>query len=171
MLVCEACSLVQISQTVSPELLFRDYVYFSSYSETMLQHARESAAELIEQRKLNRESLVVEIASNDGYMLKNLLAAGVPSFGIEPAINIAHAARANGVPTISEFFNAELAAQLVAEGKRADVILANNVVAHVPEVNGLIAGIKKLLKPDGVLVMETPYVRDMIDGLDHTSGT
>jgi SAM-dependent methyltransferase len=166
LLFCEVCSLVQISQTVSPELLFREYVYFSSYSETMLQHAHESAGELIEQRKLNRDSLVVEIASNDGYMLKNFLVAGVPTLGIEPAINIAPAARANGIPTISEFFNDELAAQLVAEGKRADVILANNVVAHVPELNGLVAGIKKLLKPDGVLVMETPYVKDMIDGLE-----
>ncbi len=166
LLFCQGCALAQISQTVAPELLFRDYVYFSSYSETMLQHARESAAALIEQRKLNRDSLVVEIASNDGYLLKNFLAAGVPSLGIEPAQNIARAARANGIPTIGEFFNAELAAQLVTEGKRADVILANNVMAHVPDINGVVAGIKRLLKPGGVLVMETPYVRDMIDGLE-----
>jgi SAM-dependent methyltransferase len=166
LLFCENCSLVQISQTVAPELLFREYVYFSSYSDALLEHARESAEELIQARNLNQNSLVVEIASNDGYMLKNYLAKGIPSLGIEPATNIARAALANAIPTINEFFTAELAAQMVAEGKRADVILANNVMAHVPDINGVVAGIKTLLKPDGVLVMETPYVRDLIDGLE-----
>lgn len=163
---CESCSLAQISEIVSPELLFRDYVYFSSYSDTMLKHARESAEALVENRRLGENSLVVEIASNDGYMLRNFSARGIPILGIEPATNIARSAQQNGIPTVNEFFSAALADQLVAEGKRADVILANNVMAHVPDINGVLAGIKELLKPDGVLVMETPYVKDMIDGLE-----
>lgn len=163
---CEACSLVQLKHTVSPELLFREYVYFSSFSDTMLQHAHKSAEALIKKHALTSASLVVEIASNDGYMLRNFVAAGIPSLGVEPATNIAKAAQENGIPTLNEFFDVGLATQLAAEGKHADIILANNVMAHVPDINGVMAGIKKLLKPRGVLVMETPYVKDMIGGLE-----
>jgi len=166
LMFCEACSLVQLKHIVSPEMLFRDYVYFSSFSDALLQHARASAESLIKKHRLESDSFVVEIASNDGYMLKNFLAAGIPSLGIEPARNIAKTAQQNGVPTLNEFFTIELAAQLAAEGKQADVILANNVMAHVPDINGVMAGIKKLLKPGGVLVMETPYLKSMIDGLE-----
>jgi SAM-dependent methyltransferase len=166
LMFCEGCSLVQLKHTVSPELLFSDYVYFSSYSDTMLDHARRSAECLIKRHGLNGKSFVVEIASNDGYMLRNFLSAGISSLGVEPASNIAKAAQQNGIPTLNEFFSVDLAARLAAEGKRADVILANNVMAHVPDINGVIAGIKKLLKPGGVLVMETPYVKDMIEGFE-----
>jgi len=166
LMFCQACSLAQLRYTVSPELLFKEYVYFSSFSDTMLRHAQRSADALIQRLGLNRSSFVVEIASNDGYMLKNFLTAGIPSLGIEPATNIATAAQRNGVPTINEFFGVQLAKQLVAEGKAADLILANNVMAHVPDINGVMAGVKQLLNPDGVFVIETPYVRDMIEGLE-----
>lgn len=163
---CPGCSLVQITETVPPETLFRDYAYFSSFSDTMLRHAREIAEGLIERRKLGPESLVVEIASNDGYLLRNFVEAGVPVLGIEPARNIAKVAEERGVRTLAEFFGADLATGLAAEGQQADVILANNVMAHVPDINGVVAGIKALLKPDGVFVMETPYVKDLVDHLE-----
>ena len=165
-LLCEACGLVQISETVPPDELFRDYVYFSSFSETMLRHAKASADTLIKTRKLGPNHLVAEIASNDGYMLKNFRDAGIPVLGIEPARNIAAVAEERGIRTVCEFFSADLATQLVGEGLAADVILANNVMAHIPEINGVIAGIKQLLKPDGVFVMETPYVKDLLDKLE-----
>ncbi len=163
---CENCSLVQISHTVSPELLFQDYVYFSSFSDTMLRHAQASAEALIKKRNLNGNSLVVEIASNDGYMLKNFYSAGIPSLGIEPATNIAHAAEQNGIPTLNEFFSLELAEHLEKEGKHADVILANNVMAHVPDINGVMAGINTLLKPNGSL----GYGNSLRQGHDRRSG-
>jgi SAM-dependent methyltransferase len=163
---CPSCSLVQLTHNVEPDVLFRDYVYFSSFSDTMLEHARLSAAALIKVRRLDQTSMVVELASNDGYMLRNFLAAGIPSLGIEPARNIAKVAQEKGVPTLCEFFSAQLAQRLAVEGKQADVILANNVMAHVPDINNIIAGIHTLLKPHGVFVMETPYVKDMIDGLE-----
>jgi SAM-dependent methyltransferase len=163
--MCTNCSLVQITETVPPEILFRDYIYFSSFSDTMLRHARGLAEGLFQKRHLGPESLVIEIASNDGYLLKNFVAAGVPVLGIEPARNIARLAAEQGVRTISEFFGSDLASQLAAE-YRPDVILANNVMAHAPDINGMIAGIKKLLKPDGVFVMETPYLKDMLEKIE-----
>lgn len=164
--LCERCSLVQITESVDPEILFRDYIYFSSFSETMLAHAKEVADRLRLERGLGPASLVVEIASNDGYLLKNFVAAGVPVLGIEPARNIARYAVEHGIPTVSEFFGTALAAQLAADGKRADVMLANNVMAHVPDINDIVGGIKVLLKDDGVFVMETPYVKDMVENLE-----
>lgn len=163
---CRDCSLVQITETVPPETLFREYIYFSSFSDTMLRHARVAAEKLIQERGLNSNSLVVEIASNDGYLLQHFVEAGVPVLGVEPARNIAKVAEERGIRTISDFFGRELAARLVAEDERADVILANNVMAHVPDINGVVAGIKMLLKPGGVFVMETPYVKDLIDHLE-----
>jgi SAM-dependent methyltransferase len=166
MALCPECTLVQITETVSPEALFRDYLYFSSFSDTLLGHAGELARRLIQQRQLDSSSLVAEIASNDGYLLRNFVQAGIPVLGIEPARNVARVAEERGIRTIAEFFGSELARNLVAAGERADVILANNVMAHVPDINGVVSGVKMLLKPGGVFVMETPYVKDLIDHLE-----
>ena len=163
---CPECTLVQITETVPPEALFRDYVYFSSFSDTVLENARESVEKILATRALGPESLVVEIASNDGYLLKNFVAAGIPVLGVEPARNIAKVAEENGIPTVCEFFGDDLAEKLAAEGKQADVILANNVIAHIPVINGVMSGVKKLLKPGGAFIMETPYLRDLIDKLE-----
>lgn len=160
---CPACSLVQITITVPPELLFREYLYFSSFSDTMLHHSRMIAEKLIEARRLGQDSLVVEIASNDGYLLQYFVNADIPVLGIEPAQNIARVAQERGINTIAEFFNADLARTLQARGQMADVIFANNVLAHVADLHGVIAGIRILLKKDGVAIIETPYVKDMID--------
>ncbi len=162
--VCPHCALVQITATVPPDDLFRDYVYFSSFSDTMLKHAAELAMQLTRDENLGPESLVVEAASNDGYLLKNYAAAGVPVLGIEPARNVARVAvERHGIPTRAEFFGRDYAAQLVAEGLRADVFHAHNVLAHVPDLNGFVAGVRTLLKPNGVAVIEAPYVKDMLD--------
>jgi SAM-dependent methyltransferase len=160
---CPTCTLVQITETVPPEVLFRDYLYFSSFSDTMLAHARELTARLATSRRLGPQSLAVEIASNDGYLLQYYKQAGIGVLGIEPARNIAKVAIERGIPTMSEFFGAELATQLEGEGKRADVLHANNVLAHVADLNGFVAGIQTILKPDGVAALEFPYLGDMID--------
>ncbi len=162
---CPRCSLVQITKTVPPEKLFGEYLYFSSFSDTMLRHAEEVVGRLVPSRGLGSESLVVEIASNDGYLLQYYKRAGVPVLGIEPATNVARVAEEErGIPTLTEFFGEELARKLAGEGRRADVIHANNVLAHVADLNGVVEGISLLLKDDGVAVIETPYVKDMIDG-------
>ena len=163
---CPGCALVQITETVSPETLFREYLYFSSFSDTMLRHARTLASRLTAERELDAGSLVVEIASNDGYLLQNYRDRGVPILGIEPAVNIARVAEERGIPTLSEFFGETLARQLRASGRRADVIHAHNVLAHVPDLNGFAAGIALLLKDDGIAVVEVPYVRDLIDHVE-----
>ena len=161
---CPQCSLVQVINEVPPEKLFvENYLYFSSFSDDLLAHSREHAMGLVESQRLGADSLVVEIASNDGYLLKNFIEAGVPALGIDPAPDQAAEAIANGVPTLTEFFGPELAARLVAEGKKADVIIANNVMAHVPDLNGFAEGFAILLKDDGVVTVENPYVRDLID--------
>lgn len=159
---CPACSLVQILETVDPRVLFGHYLYFSSFSDAMLAHARRAAEGFIASRKLGRGSLVVEVASNDGYLLKNFVAAGVGVLGIEPAANIAAAANAAGVPTRAEFFGMELARRLVAEGVRADLVLGNNVLAHVADLNGFVGGAALILKPGGAVAFECPYLGDMI---------
>ncbi len=166
LVLCTTCALVQITERVPPEILFRDYAYFSSFSDTMQRHAGELAAKLIRERRLDGGSLVVEIASNDGYLLTHVQKAGVPVLGIEPARNIAKVAEEKGVPTVAEFFGRELGQRLAAEGRTADAVLANNVMAHVPDLNGVVAGVRALLKPKGVFVMETPYVKDLIDKLE-----
>lgn len=160
---CPSCSLIQITETVPPEELFREYFYLSSFSETMLRHSEENVQELIQSRDLDGNSLVVEIASNDGYLLQYYKRAGVPVLGIEPARNIAQTAVERGIPTICEFFDTDLAQKLIADGKRADIVHANNVLAHVPDLNGFVRGIQSLLKDSGVAVIEVPYVKDMID--------
>src|SRR6202011_1065204 len=161
---CPNCALVQITETVPPEQLFSDYLYFSSFSETMLAHAQALATEVVSARRLGPESLVVEIASNDGYLLQYYQQAGVPVLGIEPARNVAKVAvDERGIPTLVEFFGRELGEKLRAEGRTADVIHAHNVMAHVADLNGLVPGIGRLLKPDGVAVIEVPYVKELLD--------
>jgi SAM-dependent methyltransferase len=164
---CPQCSLVQITESVPPEDLFSDYPYFSSFSDTMLQSASAIADRLVCERGLDGGSLVVEVASNDGYLLQYYLAAGVPVLGVEPAANIAAVAEAErSIPTLVEFFGRELAQRLVDEGTRADVIHANNVLAHVPDLNGVVEGFSLLLKPGGVAVIEAPYLVDFIDRVE-----
>jgi SAM-dependent methyltransferase len=161
---CPHCTLVQILETPPPEQLFREYCYFSSFSDTMVQHAAALAREMIAGRRLGKDSLVIEAASNDGYLLRTYRDAGVRVQGIEPARNIARVATERwGIPTRSDFFGAELGKQLAAEGLKADVFHAHNVLAHVPDLNGFVAGIRHVLKDKGVAVIEAPYVRDMIE--------
>ena len=157
--VCPHCSLVQITETVPPEILFRDYPYFSSFSTTMLRHAEVLVTQLIHDRRLGPQSLVMEIASNDGYLLQYYKRAGFEVLGVEPASNIAQVAEQNQIPTIAEFFTEQLAEQL----RSADVIHAHNVLAHVPDLNGFVRGLRKVMKPDGIAVIEVPYVKDMIE--------
>lgn len=161
--LCERCTLVQITENVSPEILFcRDYPYYSSVSPALMDHFRASAESLIERRELGRQSLVVEAASNDGYMLRVFAERDIPVLGIDPADGPAQAARDAGIPTLGTFFGRELAEQLAAEGRRADVFLANNVLAHVPDLNGFVRGIATVLADDGIAVIEVPYVLDLI---------
>jgi SAM-dependent methyltransferase len=160
---CIDCSLVQINETVPPEILFcRNYPYYSSVSKSLLEHFRASALSLIEQRRLGPDNLVIEAASNDGYMLKTFLERGIPVLGIDPASGPAKAAQNSGVPTLCDFFTADLARRLHQQGRCADVFLANNVLAHVADLNGFVEGLAQLLKPDGVAVMEVPYLIDLI---------
>jgi SAM-dependent methyltransferase len=161
---CPHCALVQITETVPPEQLFREYLYFSSFSDTMLQHARQLVERLIPMRRLNANSLVVEVASNDGYLLQYYKEKGVPSLGIEPALNVAKVAvEKRGIPTLTEFFGEPLAQKLRNEGRRADVIHAHNVLAHVADTNGFVEGFRVLLKDDGLALIEAPYVKNLID--------
>lgn len=164
--VCAECWLMQITHIVPPVALFSDYVYFSSFSEHMLRHSRAAALRYIEEKSLNAESFVVEVASNDGYLLKNFVQAGVPCLGLEPAANVAVVAREAGVETICEFFGADSAAAVKAERGGADLILGNNVFAHAPATNDFVAGLKTLLKPDGWVVLEFPYGVDMIEHVE-----
>lgn len=164
---CADCSLVQITDTVPPEELFcRDYPYYSSFSDALLEHSKQNVHSIIESRGLNGESLVVELASNDGYLLQFYKQRGISVLGIDPAEGPAQAAVGKGIPTLCEFFDARLADRLRQEGKQADVIHANNVLAHVPDLNGFVAGIAALLKPGGVAVIEAPYVKDLIDHVE-----
>jgi SAM-dependent methyltransferase len=161
---CPSCRIVHILQDVAQEILFpEDYPYFSSYSDHLLAHSRRHALGLVEARGLGADSLVVELASNDGYLLRNFVEAGVPVLGIDPAPNQVRIANEQGVHSICEFFGRDLAARLVGEGQRADVIIANNVCAHVPDLNGFVAGMAHLLRPGGLITVENPYVRDLID--------
>jgi SAM-dependent methyltransferase len=160
---CPTCSLVQITATVAPEVLFRDYFYFSSVSETMMLHAQEMVEKLIQLQNLNQGSLVIEIASNDGYLLQYFLRKDIPALGIDPALNVAKVAAERGVTTLTEFFGIELARKLREQGKEADVIIANNVLAHVADLKGFVQGVKTLLKKSGVAVFEVPYIKDLVD--------
>ena len=161
---CPDCTLVQILEEVPEEKLFVDnYPYFSSFSDALLDHSRSHAEWLMRARGLTGSSLVVEVASNDGYLLRNFVDNGIPVLGIDPAPDQAAAANASGVPTVTEFFGIEMAQRLVAEGRHADVIIANNVLAHVPDLNGFVAGMATLLADGGLITVENPYVRELID--------
>lgn len=161
---CELCTLVQILKTVPPEELFqRDYPYYSSFSDALLEHSRKNVEARIGHRELDANSFVVELASNDGYLLQYYKEHGIEVLGIDPAEGPVKAALEKGIPSMCTFFGKQLAEQLAGEGKRADVIHANNVLAHVPDTNGFVQGIGALLKDDGVAVIEVPYVKDLID--------
>jgi SAM-dependent methyltransferase len=161
---CPECALVQITELVPPEILFcQDYPYFSSISPSLLKHFGGSAENLITTRNLNKNSLVIEAASNDGYMLKKFVERDIPVLGIDPASGPVDAAIKAGVNSVCTFFSQELAQKLRNEGKQADVFLANNVLAHVPDLNGFVEGISILLKKDGVAVIEAPYVVDLVE--------
>ena len=161
---CSVCHLVQLTHVVKPEILYSEkYAYRTSVSSSLITHFRESAQRLIESRELDSNSLVVEIASNDGCMLENFRQHGIPVLGIDPAVQPTTAATTAGIPTLREFFTEALAATLAEEGKQADLILANNVLAHVPDLNGFIRGIRRLLKPDGLAVFEVPYLADLLN--------
>jgi SAM-dependent methyltransferase len=167
LVMCPACALVQITATVPPETLFSDYAYFSSFSDTMLAHAEELTKQLIVDRDLSDESLAIEIASNDGYLLQNYHRAGIPVLGIEPAANIAKVAREQrGIPTLTHFFDQRLAQRLASRLQRADVLHANNVLAHVADLNSFVAGMHTALKDDGIAIVEVPYVKDLIDHVE-----
>jgi SAM-dependent methyltransferase len=164
MAFCPKCGLVQILETVDPKVLFCDnYPYYSSFSPALLRHSRDNVLDLIQSRRMNGNSHVVELASNDGYLLKNYREMGIPCLGIDPAGGPARAAEATGVPTLCDFFTTDLARELARAGKSADVVHANNVLAHVADTNGFVEGIRILLKEKGVAVIEVPYVKDLID--------
>ena len=163
---CKKCALVQITEVVPPEQLFGEYSYFSSYSSTMLAHAKDLVSRMVAELHLSGDSLAMEIASNDGYLLQNYVAAGVPVLGIEPARNVVPAAEARRVTTLCEFFGLEVAEDLRSQGRRADVLHANNVMAHVADLNGVVRGIARVLAPGGVAIVETPYVRDLVERLE-----
>jgi SAM-dependent methyltransferase len=161
--VCRSCWLVQLEQYVSAEHIFTEYAYFSSFAESWVQHARRYTEAMIDRFGLGPDSQVIELASNDGYLLQWFVKAGVPALGIEPAANVAAVAEEKGVPTLVRFFGVELANELVGEGRRADLLLGNNVLAQVPDLNDFVAGMKLALAPGGVLTMEFPHVMRLID--------
>jgi hypothetical protein len=164
---CARCDLVQITETVPPEILFREYSYFSSFSDTFLAHARTFAARMTAQLELGTRSLVVEAASNDGYLLRFFAEEGVPVLGIEPARNVAAAASERGIETLSEFLDAELARSLVEDrGRHADLVVANNVLAHVADVHGFVDALRTLAGDHGLVSVEVPYVCDLVDRLE-----
>jgi 2-polyprenyl-3-methyl-5-hydroxy-6-metoxy-1,4-benzoquinol methylase len=156
--VCPGCFLVQVPVVQSPGAIFGDYAYFSSYSSSWLKHAEDYVRLMAARRGLTARSLVIEIASNDGYLLQFFQKLGVPVLGIEPARNVATAAQAAGIPTLIEFFDSTLARRLVAEDKQADLIVGNNVLAHVPDLNGFVGGLKIALKPGGLITLEFPHL-------------
>jgi 2-polyprenyl-3-methyl-5-hydroxy-6-metoxy-1,4-benzoquinol methylase len=161
--VCDQCLLVQLPAYVSGEHIFSEYAYFSSFSTSYLAHAKQNAESQIRRFGLNRQSFVVEVASNDGYLLRNFVEHGIPCLGIEPAANIARVAQERGIPTWTKFFGEQTARELADQGKRADLILANNVLAHVPDLHDFVGGLKILLAERGVAVMEIQYLLRLIE--------
>jgi SAM-dependent methyltransferase len=161
--VCDKCYLVQLGEFVSPSEIFGEYAYFSSYSDSWLRHAREYVDLMIKDFGIDSESHVVELASNDGYLLQYFVKKGIPVLGIEPAANIAKVAVEKGVPSLVRFFGEEVGRELALAGKGADLLLGNNVLAHVPDLNDFVAGMKALLKPTGIITMEFPHLMRLID--------
>jgi SAM-dependent methyltransferase len=156
--ICTNCLLVQAEEFEGPESIFTNYAYFASYSDTWLKHARAYAEMSVRRFGLDQQSLVLEIASNDGYLLQYFIANGIPVLGVEPAANVADAALKNGIPTMVRFFGEETARDLALKGKKADLIVGNNVLAHVAKLNDFVQGMKIVLKPDGVITMEFPHL-------------
>lgn len=164
LLVCDDCSLAQVSQTIDPAVLFNEqYPYFSSFLPALLDHSREHAQSLIAELALGADDLVVEIASNDGYLLKNFVEAGIPVLGIDPAAGPVKSAQEIGVRSLKAFFNRQVAEELVADGMRAKVMIANNVLAHVTDINEFVAGFSTLIADDGIIEFEFPYVRKLVE--------
>ena len=164
-MVCRTCRLVQLSEAVPPDAIFHaDYAYFSSYSDSWVAHARAYAEAMTGRFGLDAGSKVVEVASNDGYLLQHFVQADIPVLGVDPAAGCAEAARAKGVETEVAFFNTETATRLRDAGHAADLIAANNVLAHVPDIRGFVSGFPILLKPDGVLTVEFPHLLSLLDG-------
>ena len=162
--VCENCWLVQLEQFHAADELFSDeYAYFSSYSESWLDHAQRYSLKVIERFDINQDSLVVEIASNDGYLLKNFNEKGIPILGVEPCANVAKAAKEIGIPSLEKFFGVHTAEEMVADGVRADLLIGNNVLAHVPDLNDFVKGMKILLSPEGVITIEFPHLKKMME--------
>jgi SAM-dependent methyltransferase len=157
-MVCSECFLVQLAAVTTPDLIFSDYAYFSSYSDSWLDHARKYVEAVTERFDLNCKDWVVEIASNDGYLLQYFVAKGIPVLGIEPARNVAQAAIQRGIPTWIRFFGADTARELAAEAGQATLIVGNNILAHVPDLNGFVEGLKVLLKPHGIVTLEFPHL-------------
>lgn len=162
--VCEACFLVQLEEFESPQRIFCDYAYFSSYSDSWVEHARRYAMAMVERLQLDAASQVVEIASNDGYLLRHFKEQGIAVLGVEPAVNVAAVAQQLGIPTRSEFFGVACAARMASENLRADLLIGNNVLAHVPDINDFVGGLKTLLKPDGVITLEFPHLLRLMQG-------
>src|SRR5712692_1864132 len=156
--VCEECFLVQLEEFESPDHIFSHYAYFSSYSDTWLQHAQAYADMVTQRFALGKQSQVIEIGSNDGYLLQYFAAQGIPVLGIEPAANVAEAAREKGIQTLEQFFGKGIALLLVANGVKADLVVGNNVLAHVPQLNDFVKGLRILLKPQGVITLEFPHL-------------
>ena len=163
---CPECSLVQLTLSVPPETIFSDYVYFSSFAQAVLDNAEHLVGRVVADGHLGPDSLVVEIASNDGYLLQHYVRAGIPVLGVDPAANIAPVAEEKGVRTLCAFFGTDVARELRDSGMRADVMHANNVMAHVPDLNGVVEGVKILLADDGVFYTESPYVKDLVEELE-----
>lgn len=163
---CRACSLVQITETVPPEVLFSEYVYFSSFSDAAVANARSIAERLVDALRLNETSLVAEVASNDGYLLQHYVKEGVPVLGIEPARNVAAVAEEAGIRTVVEFFGADAASRLAERYGRADVIHGNNILAHVADLRGVVQGIRTLLADTGVVSIEVPYLHDLLENVE-----
>jgi len=161
-LVCQECLLVQVREYVAAEDIYSDYAYFSSYSTSWLDHARRYTEQMIARFGLDSASQVVEVASNDGYLLQNFVKHNIPALGVEPAANVAEVARAKGIETVVRFFGRETATDLVSDGYRADLLLGNNVLAHVPDLNDFVAGLKILLAETGVITMEFPHLMRLV---------
>jgi C-methyltransferase C-terminal domain/Putative zinc binding domain/Methyltransferase domain len=161
--VCERCFLVQLEEFVSPDHIFTEYAYFSSYSDSWLEHCRRYTEQMLDRFRLNDKSLVVELASNDGYLLQYFVQKHIPVLGIEPAANVAKVAEEKKVPTLVKFFGKQLAVELVSEGKQADLMVGNNVLAQVPDLCDFVAGMKILLKPQGVMTLEFPHLLKLME--------
>jgi len=161
--VCDECFLVQLDEYVAPDDIFSDYAYFSSYSDSWVMHAKNYTDQMIERFAIDRNSYVIEIASNDGYLLQHFVTREVPCLGIEPAVNVAEVAVAKGIPSVVKFFGEKTAREVAEEHGKADLLLGNNVLAHVPDLNDFVSGMKRLLKPQGVITMEFPHLLRLME--------